>query len=1421
MAGVPFRDELLLYGADEWFDVQAKGREEEAKKLSPNDPETAIEFAIENPGVNLSTIKNAYASFKKQKTDKFRNAFLQKEPGASNLNIDRRKSNIQKYLRRAKAVGMVSKNLELPYMSEQNLKKEMSNLEQKEFNELLRQVGVNKNIFNSLNNSQKSSLQNGETEIITRVSKFKNYIKKRQNDYAAEAKKIENNQQAAMNALKKETNVKSLRNKFDGMTNLTNANKQALKQIVQNFESNKMTKGGLFTKSKKIYTNKNSASAAINKYLQNKKKRQQNANAAELKKIENNQKAAMNALKKNTKAEAKRRAKEEANAKKEPNRIAKEEANAKKEANRIAKEEANERKRQQNANAAEQKKIENNQQAAINALKKETNVKTLRNKINSIEGLKNGNKRALNQIVKNFENNKMSKGGLFTRSKKLYVNKNSANKAINKYLQNKNDKLKALKNKAISNAAAAGKKREVNAKKEANRIAKEEANERKKQLNADANKKRKENRNKEIETLEAEFVARSANYNNLARKEANELIQKFKKPGMFSRKMSLNNAMKKLKNIEKFVSVRTNTKQNANKKKGEKEAQEMENNQQAAINALKANLENKKMRENVLANTKALYNKRLNNKKTLRQSVLKMYSNQNEQTKKKINAIVSNYEQNKLAGTGKLMYNRNNAMNAIRKVVAKKKEQDEANRKAQKEQDEANKKAKEEANRKVVRNTVKGITNRLIKENENQQAKIKKAANKLSGAMKIRKQGEEANRKVVRNTVKGITNRLIKENKNQQAKQEAQEKSNKKFIKNTVKGITNKLIKENENQQAKIKKSANKLSDAMKIRKQRENAQKQKEQFEADLKRARENTKVQIEESMKSPENKQKEKNENVSKLQQYANSKENYKQFKPVANNVISNFKFNKTKITSRGIVPKYKNLETAKKAVNNALRDAKKEQEATVKIESAVKRNTEMLDKAAQEKKKARENASKRMKLEKERKEKQKAEEKKKRNELNKIAKNKIEAAVQKNAELLAEVDQKRKKAQENASKRIKAEKERQEKLKAEQRKDKEEANKKAKEEAKEEANKKVKEEANRKAREESNKKIKKPLKTNKKLPLTKTDTKTKVVNTPMMIKIRNEFKKLISSGVTKDSAFRKMAKELHPNKGGSAEQMQFLETLKNDKKLNNEIKSLPAPSKKMKKETRVMKQTLSKKKAEPRGRLRGGSSRRSLGMGSDEFFNASNKSLKIEENVPIFQNASNKPLPDKRTKIQKISNTVENTIKKSGPAIKKSVKNAAVATALAAAPVGKEVAKQAATSSGISLGAVAGGLTAAGVVGGASYLAKGKGKGRKVTPKMTSKNKSKLEQIVKNKKKTLTRTQTLEEAGASGRKQVRARKGLLSEVHLKFYKNQVKKNNPTVKGREITKLVDELIWQKIQNKSINSNAKNPNIAGKFANK
>ena len=120
---------------------------------------------------------------------------------------------------------------------------------------------------------------------------------------------------------------------------------------------------------------------------------------------------------------------------------------------------------------------------------------------------------------------------------------------------------------------------------------------------------------------------------------------------------------------------------------------------------------------------------------------------------------------------------------------------------------------------------------------------------------------------------------------------------------------------------------------------------------------------------------------------------------------------------------------------------------------------------------------------------------------------------------------------------------------------------------------------------------------------------------------------------------------------------------------------------------------------------------------------------------------------------------------------------------------------VAKQAATSSGVGLGTA---VAAVGATAGAAYLAKRKGRGGRATR---------------------TRTQTLEQAGAAGRKQVKSRKGLLSEVHLKFYKNQVKRNNPTARGRELTKLVDELIWQKIQNKSINNNAKNPNIAGGFA--
>jgi hypothetical protein len=102
------------------------------------------------------------------------------------------------------------------------------------------------------------------------------------------------------------------------------------------------------------------------------------------------------------------------------------------------------------------------------------------------------------------------------------------------------------------------------AKKEANRIAQEEAKERKNQLNANAKKKKQENINKEIKILEAEFVARSAGYNNSARIEANKLIKNFKNPGMFSKKMTLNNALKKLKNIENNRNIRRVKSTNSN-----------------------------------------------------------------------------------------------------------------------------------------------------------------------------------------------------------------------------------------------------------------------------------------------------------------------------------------------------------------------------------------------------------------------------------------------------------------------------------------------------------------------------------------------------------------------------------------------------------------------------------------------------------------------------------------------------------------------------------------------------------------------------------------------------------------------------------------------------------------------------------------
>ena len=221
------------------------------------------------------------------------------------------------------------------------------------------------------------------------------------------------------------------------------------------------------------------------------------------------------------------------------------------------------------------------------------------------------------------------------------------------------------------------------------------------------------------------------------------------------------------------------------------------------------------------------------------------------------------------------------------------------------------------------------------------------------------------------------------------------------------------------------------------------------------------------------------------------------------------------------------------------------------------------------------------------------------------------------------------------------------------------------------------------------------------------------------PFMIKINKKVQKYLNGGKKPESIFRLVAREVHPNKGGSNQQMQYLEKL---------IK-------------------------------------------------------------PVLEGVGKSMTPKKFHKfLPKPNNKSPSVISKAlGGAMAPKKKNKNLTKVLNKAPKSKGYTDKKAAV-GVGLAATV-------------------GKAAK-TFKNSSKN-----------KKTLTRTQTLEQAGAAGKKQVKARKGLLSEVHLKYYKNQVKKNNPGAKGRQLTKLLDELIWQKIQNKSINDNAKNPNIAGKFA--
>ena len=288
---------------------------------------------------------------------------------------------------------------------------------------------------------------------------------------------------------------------------------------------------------------------------------------------------------------------------------------------------------------------------------------------------------------------------------------------------------------------------------------------------------------------------------------------------------------------------------------------------------------------------------------------------------------------------------------------------------------------------------------------------------------------------------------------------------------------------------------------------------------------------------------------------------------------------------------------------------------------------------------------------------------------------------------------------------------------------------------------------------------------IKTNFKLPPMTSNVSSNVAVAPLMLTMTKEIKNFVKDGSSKNSAFRKLAKKYHPNRPtGSKETMQLLQSLKNNKKLNKEIQALPEPPKNMKK---LLNNQTPKKK--------GYSDKKTVNFGK-----------KLREKAKEEANKKAKEEANKKAKEEANKKAKEEANKKAKEEAKRKAKEEA-----------NKKAKEEANKKAAAVAATVGSLGVAAVA-------------RKAVKKFKN---------ATQKKKTLTRTQTLEQAGAAGKKQVKARKGLLSEVHLKFYKNQVKRNNPTARGRELTKLLHELIWEKIQNKSINVNAKNPNIAGKFA--
>jgi hypothetical protein len=270
------------------------------------------------------------------------------------------------------------------------------------------------------------------------------------------------------------------------------------------------------------------------------------------------------------------------------------------------------------------------------------------------------------------------------------------------------------------------------------------------------------------------------------------------------------------------------------------------------------------------------------------------------------------------------------------------------------------------------------------------------------------------------------------------------------------------------------------------------------------------------------------------------------------------------------------------------------------------------------------------------------------------------------------------------------------------------------------------------------------------------------------PFMVKINKKVQKYLNQGKKPESIFRLVAKEVHPNKGGTKQEMQYLQKIK--KQMLEGVGEAMTPKKFLPKSNNKSPNVISK----------------ALG--------GAMAPKKQNKNLTKVLNKLSKKAPERKGLIEKTINSAKkstNFIKKLRQKAKEE-KNKEEVSKVVKGITNRVIEKDKSVSSGVKkVGAAMATATAA----------------------------KKVSNSVKKFKNAGSRTQTLEQAGAGGKKQVKARKGLLSEVHLKFYKNQVKRNNPTARGRELTKLLDELIWQKIQNKSINNNAKNPNIAGKFA--